>query len=794
MNLAFASLIAAGCLSLGSLAAAVLPSAVPPPALNLKLTAPIATWDEAVPLGNGLMGGLVWGQDSTLRLSLDRGDLWDERTHGEPNWWTNRTFAKGSELVGQRQFDTVIRWWDDPYNGVTPTKLPAGRLEITLDPALHITSFELNLATAEGWAHLADGRKIEIIFSAKEPIALLRIPTPAPATVSLKPSGAKREAGDTGPSSGGAVSKLGYPPAATGRSGEIQWFEQTAAQGFTYAAAVGQRQAGNATLLAVAVTASTDGGAPKKLAEARVKAALAKGFTTIRKEHADWWSRFWSQSSVSLPSVDFAIAQQYYLVRYFYGAASRRGAPPMPLQGVWTADNGGLPPWKGDYHNDLNTQMTYIAYPAAGHFDEGLAYLDFLWDRRSVFTAFARDFYRTPGLACPGVMSLAGQPLGGWGMYSMSPTMSAWSAHLFYLHWRYTMDDTFLRQRAWPWSRDVGLCMKGLLRTNVQGVLVLPLSSSPEIFDNTPRAWLTPNSNYDLMSLRMLFLALAEMADAQGLGAEARQWSELSQRLGPYHVRDDGTLKISSDENLPGSHRHLSNLMGLHPFNLINIDNPDAELRVIDPTLAEWDKFGSSAWCGYSYSWMSALRARVGRAEEAVRLLDIYAKAFVLRNGFHANGDQTKSGFSSFTYRPFTLEGNFLAMHAVHEMLLQSWSPSPGKRDTEVIRLFPAAPWRWHDVAFNDLRAEGGYRVSAQRVNNATTWFRIVATRDGVLRLRDNFGDRTPSWNRKGVKKIGPNYQVQVRAGDRLEATLLKPGVIPPEPANAAKTIVINHQ
>ena len=71
--------------------------------------------------------------------------------------------------------------------------------------------------------------------------------------------------------------------------------------------------------------------------------------------------------------------QKYYLLcRYFYGAASRRGAPPMPLQGVWTADNGGLPPWKGDYHNDLNTQMTYIAYQAAGHFDEGACYLDFL--------------------------------------------------------------------------------------------------------------------------------------------------------------------------------------------------------------------------------------------------------------------------------------------------------------------------------------------------------------------------------------------------------------------------------
>jgi alpha-L-fucosidase 2 len=169
---------------------------------------------------------------------------------------------------------------------------------------------------------------------------------------------------------------------------------------------------------------------------------------------------------------------------------------------------------------------------------------------------------------------------------------------------------------------------------------------------------------------------------------------------------------------------------------------------------------------------MSALRARVGDAEEALRLLEIYAKAFILRNGFHANGDQTKSGYSNFTYRPFTLEGNFLAMHAVHEMLLQSWSATPGQRDTQVIRLFPATSARWQDASFDDLRAEGGYLVSARREGGATTWFRIEASRAGTLRVRDNFGGRVPQWNRPGVRKVGANFEVTVKAGDAVEATL----------------------
>ena len=212
--------------------------------------------------------------------------------------------------------------------------------------------------------------------------------------------------------------------------------------------------------------------------------------------------------------------------------------------------------------------------------------------------------------------------------------------------------------------------------------------------------------------------------------------------------------------------------MGLHPLNLITPEGGPGDTRMIAASLAEWDAKGTKAWCGYSFSWMSALRARVGQAEEALRLLEIYAKAFILRNGFHANGDQTKSGYSNYTYRPFTLEGNFLAMHAVHEMLLQSWSATPGVRDTEVIRIFPATSSRWRDASFEDLRAEGGYLVSARRERGETTWFRIKATRAGVLRVRDNFGGRVHAWNRPGVVKAGANFEVTVQAGDVVEATV----------------------
>jgi alpha-L-fucosidase 2 len=761
---------------------------LPGPESNIVLTAPVDKWDEAVPLGNGLLGGLLWGEGRTIRLSLDRGDLWDLRTPAAIHE-KGFTYANLQKLVRERNAGEISRLTDAPYNHATPTKLPAGRLEIVFDPARTVTSFELDLARAEGRVRLSDGTRVLAFFSAVQPVALIRIPGAAPQEIRLRIPGGKA-GGETGPDSH-AVAALGYPPAKAGSDGDSRWFVQDTVGGISYCVCARSLFLGDATLLAVTVTSTADGSDPLSLARSRLAHVLESTYAAAIKPHAAWWADFWSQSRVRIPERD--IQRQYDLVRYFYGAASRRGTPPMPLQGVWTADAGSLPPWKGDYHNDLNTQMSYMGYQGAGHFDQGRTFLDFNEKLLPRYRRFAREFFGTPGANVPGVMSLSGDPLTGWAQYSLSPTAGAWVAHVFYLHWRYTGDDRYLREVAYPWCREVGQCLRALLQSDAHGVLRLPLSSSPEIYDNSLKAWLPPNSNYDLFCMRMLFLSLSEMADTVGDKSEASDWTKLAVALGPYHVDAQGMLLIDATHPLPASHRHLSNLMGLYPFNLITCEGGERDRATIKASLAQWDILGTGAWCGYSFSWMSALRARVGDPEAAVRNLDIFVKAFLLRNGFHANGDQTRSGFSTFTYRPFTLEGNMLAAAAVHEMLLQSWSSTPGQRDTEVIRIFPATPWRWHEVSFDDLRAEGGHKVSARRENNATTWLRVVAGREGPVRIRDNFGGRAPRWNRAGVTRAGENLVISLKSGESIEAVLDMPSRVPPAPLDLAAPVVIHH-
>ena len=734
-----------------SLASASLPAAAQTAiATSLTLPAPLTTWETALPLGNGLLGGLLWGGDSTLNLSLDRADLWDLRP-AAPFGTAGYRYADIIRLVREAKADSLRVRFDDPYDNIAhPTKLPGGRVVFTLASDTKATAFSLNLATAEATVRTTSGA-VHGMFSATDTVALFQFQNLARVSI-VRPS---------------SLATLGYDDASHGsdttRTGvHEQWMVQRAAGNLRYVVAVGSRQDGASSLVAITIATSADGADPVRVARARLHRALRAGYEPIRRTHATWWRRFWaSTASITVP--DTALQAHLDFVRYLYGAGARNGAPPIPLQGVWTADGGALPPWKGDLHNDLNTQMTYLAAHAAGADDAMTGWLEFNWRLLPTYRRFARDFFGVPGAAIPGVMALDGSPLGGWGQYSLSPTMGLWVAQSFHLQWRYSRDARFLRERAYPFVAELGRATTALLVRGDDGTLRLPLSTSPEIFDNSMKAWLPSMSNFDLALLHWTFGALDDMATALGRTREAARWRKTRAALTPL-VIDSATNTLPFAYGLPyaESHRHFSHAMAIHPLALLTIDDPKDSV-VVERSLDELKRFGSDWWTGYSFAWYSAMLARAGRGDDALVQLETYRRAFILPNGFHANGDQTKSGLSKYTYRPVTLEGNFLALHAAQEMLLQSWGG--------VVRIFPAVSARWRDASFRELRAEGGFRVSATRSEGLTRQVRVVSSVSGVLRLRDPFDAAPVTWNRRDVRRVGSNYVVRLSKGDTLTAT-----------------------
>ena len=697
------------------------------------------TWDEGIPLGNGLLGALVWQKDSVLRISIDRADLWDSRPIEEfarPEFsfsWVTGQFQKGDYKPVQDLFD--VPYDRDP----APTKLPAGALEFPLPKGVPLKSVDLRLEDAVCVVTWKNGMRFETFVEADKQRGWFQIqdvrgsmkPAIAPPPYNVRSD--KQEGVNSGPE-GNDLRRLGYPPPVVNVGRKEITYRQKCADGSSYLVSVRWSQTASKTVVGCwTITNSNPYPLTKPSVEpARVELTV-ETYEAAYRAHATWWKEFWNHSSLRIP--DSTLERQWYLEQYKFGSASRRGAPPITLQAIWTADNGRLPPWKGDFHNDLNTQLSYWPCYSANHLDEGLAFLDWLWQIKPVSERYTKTYFGTSGLNVPGVATLAGEPMGGWIQYSLSPTVSAWLAQHFYLHWRYSLDTSFLLSRAYPWTRAVAVHLDELARTDSSGKRQLPLSSSPEINDNRITAWFRETTNFDIALIRWLYGAAGEMALSLGKADDARRWQRIQSEWPDLALSDSGgKLLVAPGVELYESHRHFSHLMAIHPLGLLDWDKGEPDRQIIRASLSDLERLGTDLWCGYSYSWLGSMWARARDGEKAANALKTFATCFCLPNSFHVNGDQSGTGKSKFTYRPFTLEGNFAFASGLQEMLLQSQGG--------LIRLFPAIPASWKKTSFKNFRAEGAFLITAAMRDGSLDSVRIFPEKDALLKLLNPFSQK----------------------------------------------------
>jgi alpha-L-fucosidase 2 len=169
---------------------------------------------------------------------------------------------------------------------------------------------------------------------------------------------------------------------------------------------------------------------------------------------------------------------------------------------------------------------------------------------------------------------------------------------------------------------------------------------------------------------------------------------------------------------------------------------------------------GTKAWVGYSFAWLGNLYARMHNGEKAAQALRTFATCFCLPNSFHANGDQCGGKFSGYTYRPFTLEGNFAFAAGVQEMLIQSHGG--------LVKLFPAVPESWKDIQFTNLRTEGAFLITASVVGGELAEVTIVSEKGGDIRLELPMAFRKT--NTHAGKKV--RYQLKTVPGQTIKLAL----------------------
>jgi alpha-L-fucosidase 2 len=685
---------------------------------NLYFDHLAARWDEAMPLGNGMLGALVWQKENKLHISFDRADLWDERQALDLSAFN---FKWVKEQLLKNQYDTVHKSGDDPYETYPyPTKLPAAALEFDIASFGKVVSNELDIKTALNTVKFENGVTFHCYIHASKNQGYFGFENLSSTEVIPQLTIPGYNTGNEGTRGnsveGQGLERLRYAKETVTKKDNSILYHQPTYNGHYYEVLVTWKKFLNNHVIG---TWTISNNQPAILSKLNTALPEPTGWN----EHIKWWNDFWNQSSVSLP--DKQLERQYYLELYKLGCIARKGAPAITLQASWTADNGNLPPWKGDFHNDLNTQLSYWLCYAANHLQEAATFTDWLWKTRDQNKKYTKQYFGVEGLNVPGVETLNGYAMGGWIQYSLSPTVAAWLSQHFYWQWKYSMDTQLLLTRTYPYLHDAATFLENITELKNR-VRYLPLSSSPEYNDNDTRAWFLNWTNYDLSLAKFLFSAASEVSNAAGKTTEAKHWSGILNQLPGYDVNETG-LTVAPGQNMDFSHRHMSPYMSIFPLAILDI-NKESDKNIIESSLKHIQQKGTRAWMGYSFSWMASIYARSYEADSAVKQLQIFASNFCSVNSFHVNGDQKGGEYSDATYRPFTLEGNFAFAEGIHELLLQSRS--------DVVEVFPAVPQSWKNVSFNNLRAEGAFLMSAKKENGTIKSVKIVSEKGGLLKLK----------------------------------------------------------
>jgi alpha-L-fucosidase 2 len=346
-----------------------------------------------------MLGALIWEKEGKLRFSLDRADLWDLRPTANldhKNW----TFEWVIDRWKNNQYQEVQQMFDLPYDrDPGPSKIPAGALEFNI--SAKVKRVELILSKGLCEIEWANGMKMETFVHATKQEGWFQfsgikeniLPSIVPPPYHLS-----AQSGEDNPVTGQDLRRLGYPAGDLKVEKEFITYTQEGWNGFTYRIEVRWNMK-NDMLTGHWNIQVLNKNEPASVVLPEEKISTPK-YLEILKTHKDWWHTYWQQCSIQVP--DAILLKQWYLEQYKFGAATGNGAPPISLQAVWTADNGKLPPWKGDFHNDLNTQLSYWPAYSANKLDQSMGFLDWMEKNKPIFKNYTSQYFQTNGITVPG--------------------------------------------------------------------------------------------------------------------------------------------------------------------------------------------------------------------------------------------------------------------------------------------------------------------------------------------------------------------------------------------------------
>ncbi|MEI6654371.1 MAG: glycoside hydrolase family 95-like protein [Verrucomicrobiota bacterium] len=480
--------------------------------------------------------------------------------------------------------------------------------------------------------------------------------------------------------------------------------------GGTFATAWGEMEADKLRRVVLSIADSFPGTTAGDDALATVKNNQAADFPALLDAHRAWWHAFYPKSFVSIPDPK---AESFYWIQFYkLASASRPGRVPVDLLGPWYRSTG----WPRIWWN-LNIEILYLPVYTGNHLELGESFTHFLDKKRANFFRNGKEIWKFDDCATvPHTTDYEG--LRGDGTCApdgyINPGDFTWALHNYYLHYRYSMDESMVTDQSahafYPLLRgSINLYLK-ILKQGADNKLHLPVLHSPEYGNDA-------DNNYNLALLRWGCQTLIELNRRYQLNDPlTATWQETLDKLVAYPVDNHG-LRIGATVSFTSSHRHWSHMLMIHPLHIMTDDQPENR-ELITQSIRHWltvDK--SREVYGWSRASAASLYATLGDGDNAIDQIHRHMAdtRFVRPNTQYTEGDPV-------------IECSIVLNRSLQDMLLQSWG--------DKINVFPAIPKAWDSAVFHDLRAEGAFLVSAERKAGQTRWVRVKSLAGEPCRIK----------------------------------------------------------